>query len=79
MQPTDRPSDAALTPNDRRLLEEALRRAQALRPLHGAEREAVHSALVGALDRGRRDLFSLVRGAARFGSALTPLRRALRP
>lgn len=63
MQPSETPFDAALTDNDRRLLEEALRRAQALRPMHGAEREAVQSALLGALDRGRRDLFSLVRAA----------------
>lgn len=63
MQPTHRPFDAVLTDNDRRLLEEALRRAQALRPLHHAERQAVQSALIGALDRGRRDLFSLQRAA----------------
>lgn len=63
MQPTHPPFDAALTDNDRRLLEEALRRAQALRPLHHAERQAVQSALIGALDRGRRDLFSLQRAA----------------
>ena len=63
MQPTDRPSDAGLTDNDRRLLEEAFRRTQALRPLHHAECEAVQSALLGALGRGRRDLFSLERAA----------------
>lgn len=63
MQPFERPPDPALNDNDRRLLEEALRRAQALRPLHHGEREAVQAALLGALDRGRRDLFSLVRAA----------------
>ncbi|UDL94905.1 hypothetical protein LGH83_01090 [Lichenihabitans sp. PAMC28606] len=53
------------TPNDNRLIGEAVRRAVALRFNAETERDAIVAAVVAEAGRGTRSMFGLVRAASR--------------
>lgn len=53
-----------LSPNDQRLIEEAIRRLDAARP-EGTGTHDLYGALADQIRRGRRDLFTLVRAGRR--------------
>lgn len=55
---------ATLSPNDQRLIAEAIRRLNAARP-EGAGTPDLYGALADQIRRGRRDLFTLVRAGRR--------------
>lgn len=55
---------ATLSPNDQRLIEEAIRRLNATRP-EGMGTHDLYGALADQVRRGRRDLFTLVRAGRR--------------
>ena len=53
-----------LSPNDQRLIEEAIRRLHAARPDDAGSHD-LYRTLADQVRRGRRDLFTLVRGGRR--------------
>lgn len=59
LQPAD-----TLSPNDHRLIAEAIRRVNAARPEQPG-RHDLHATLANQVRRGRRDLFTLVRAGRR--------------